>query len=68
MEQTTALLSTGTAGTILGVLFVIYKAINHKRLRSSCCGKSGEVSFDVGQITPPKTAVQTGEIKPAVEV
>lgn len=50
MEQTTALLSTGTAGTILGVLYVIYKTFNHKRFRSSCCGKTTEVSFEVDEI------------------
>jgi hypothetical protein len=68
MDQTTALLGTGTAGTIVGILVLVYKAINHKRLRSSCCGKTAEVSFDVGQITPPKTAVESAEKKPVVEV
>jgi hypothetical protein len=50
MEQTTALLGTGTAGTILGVVYLLYKAFNHKRLRSSCCGKTTEVSFEVDDI------------------
>ena len=37
--------SIGTA--VLGV-------INHKRIRSSCCGKKVDVSFDVENTTPPK--------------
>ena len=68
MEQYTALLGTGTAGTIVGILYVIYKAINHKRLRSSCCGHTAEASFDVGDITPPKPAVESAEKKPVVVV
>jgi hypothetical protein len=37
-------LSVGTA--IIGV-------INHKRIRSNCCGKNGELSFDIENTTPP---------------
>jgi alpha-D-ribose 1-methylphosphonate 5-triphosphate synthase subunit PhnL len=36
--------SVGT--TVIGI-------INHKRIRSSCCGKKIEVSVDVEETTPP---------------
>lgn len=62
MDTSTALLSTGTAGTILGVLLVIYKAINHKRLRSSCCGRTAEVSFDVAEISPKPEEKKTEQV------
>lgn len=37
-------------GTILGI-------INHKRLRSKCCGRNAEVSIDVENTTPPQPHV-----------
>jgi len=33
------------AGTVLGV-------INHKRIRSTCCGAKGEVSLDIESTKP----------------
>jgi hypothetical protein len=36
-----------SAGTILvGV-------VNHKRIRSNCCGRKAEASFDIESTTPP---------------
>jgi hypothetical protein len=34
-------------GIVLGI-------VNHKRIRSNCCGKKGEASFDIDTTTPPK--------------
>ena len=36
------------AGTVLGV-------VNHKRVRSECCGKKFVASLDVETTTPPPT-------------
>ena len=41
-------------GTVIGV-------VNHKRIRSKCCGRQVEASIDIENTTPPK-------IKPTVEV
>ena len=41
-------LAISTAAVILGV-------INHKRIRSSCCGKEASVSLDIESTTPPKS-------------
>lgn len=41
-------LAISTAAVILGV-------INHKRIRSSCCGKEASVSLDIETTTPPKS-------------
>jgi hypothetical protein len=38
------IVSVGT--TVIGI-------INHKRIRSSCCGRKVEVSVDVEETTPP---------------
>jgi hypothetical protein len=51
-------LATGSIGGIsvagiLALLFAIYKAVNHKRCRSVCCGKKLEVSMDIESTTPP---------------
>jgi len=53
MDQQTALLSTGTGGTILGVLVLLYRTFNHKRCRSKCCGQDLDLSLDIENTTPP---------------
>lgn len=44
---------TGAVGIAISVLTVIYGAINHKRLRSTCCNKELVMSVDVEATTPP---------------
>jgi len=51
-------LATGSIGGVsvagvLALLFAIYKAVNHHRCRSVCCGKKLEVSMDIESTTPP---------------
>jgi len=58
MDQQTALLSTGTGGTILMVLLYLYKTLNHRRCRSRCCGKDMDMSLDIEQTTPPHAPSQ----------
>jgi hypothetical protein len=36
----------GVATTILGI-------VNHKRVRSTCCGREANASLDIEQTTPP---------------
>jgi len=49
----TALLGTGTSGTILTILYFLYKTFNGKRLHSKCCNKDMDMEFQVENITPP---------------
>jgi len=53
-------------GGILGVVSIIvtslgavYAAVNHKRVRSNCCGKIAEASLDIDTTTPPVKAVSS---------
>lgn len=64
------MLSTGgvSAGTV-AILFALYKLLsklNHKKLRSSCCGKEMSVGVAVETLTPEHSAVDlsTAEKKP----
>ena len=44
------------AGFVSLIFIIIDKTIilmNHKRLKSKCCGKTTEVSMDINNITPP---------------
>jgi hypothetical protein len=41
------------AVVVLGILYRVYLAVNHHRVRSNCCGKELVVSVDVEQTTPP---------------
>lgn len=58
MDTNGVLISTTTATTIFGVIVMVYKAINHKRCRSTCCGQKMEMSVDVEQTTPPNERFQ----------
>jgi len=44
-------MDTGTTLGIFGVLIsvagIIYSAINHKHIRSKCCGKEYDISIDI---------------------
>lgn len=41
------------AVVVLGILYRVYLAVNHHRVRSNCCGKELVVSVDVETTTPP---------------
>lgn len=51
MDTGTALGGTGLFFSILGI---VYSAINHKHIRSKCCGKVYEVSIDIDPIETVK--------------
>ena len=51
-NTTTALTYVAFITSLAGA---IYAAVNHKRIRSNCCGKNLEASIDIGNITPPKS-------------
>jgi hypothetical protein len=51
------------SGTILGTLAIVISAIstiigviNHKKIRSHCCGKDLDMSIDIDATTPPRIA------------
>ena len=44
----------GAASVVaLGIVYRVYVAVNHRRVRSNCCGKEVVVSVDVEETTPP---------------
>jgi hypothetical protein len=50
------LTTAGLASTftiLAGLLYKIYMVVNHKRIRSNCCGKKLEASLDIENTTPP---------------
>ena len=49
MDTGSALGGTGLAISMIGI---IYSAINHKHIKSRCCGKELEVSIDIDTIQP----------------
>jgi len=42
----------GIASSIILVIGMIYGAVNHKQIRSKCCGKQLEASLDIGPTDP----------------
>ena len=51
MDETTWM---AWAGFILGICSTVYAAVNHRRIRSNCCGKTLEASLDIEATTPTK--------------
>jgi len=50
------LASAGISSTLIISAFVLYRlylTINHKRIRSNCCGKKLVASIDIEETTPP---------------
>jgi len=45
---------------ISGVSSGIYTALNHRRIRSNCCGRKIEASLDIENTTPPQNAPPGG--------
>lgn len=44
------------SGLVVSVVGMIYTAVNHKRIRSNCCGHDLVASIDVESTTPPLKA------------
>jgi len=45
---------TSIVSLILSVGGLFLHIVNHKRIRSNCCGKQTEVSLDIENTTPPR--------------
>lgn len=54
----------GYVAMALTIVGAIYAAVNHKHIRSNCCGRVGEISLDVDTVTP-NTSVQATPLAPA---
>ena len=46
------------SGIVVSIAGVLYTAVNHKRVRSKCCGKVMEASLDVESTTPPLPSIK----------
>jgi len=44
----------GIGASIVSVLTIVYVAVNHKRLRSNCCGYPVVVAIDIEPTSPVK--------------
>lgn len=53
MDWNSGLAGGGIIAGALAVITAIYKAVNHHRVRSNCCGKKIEASLDIEETTPP---------------
>ena len=64
------LASAGVSTTTMAVLFITYKVFmkfKGHRLVSDCCGRRGEVGFDVRDMPPtPSEEIQSHQLQPSV--
>lgn len=51
MDVNTILATSGISTTIIIVVGVVYKLLNHCSVRSKCCGREGSINVD---LSPPK--------------
>jgi hypothetical protein len=47
-------------GFAISILTAVVTAINHKRIRSNCCGKEIAASLDIESTTPTRASNPTG--------
>lgn len=60
-----------TAVIVGGILFKIYRAINHKKITISCCGKQMSASIDIDPLDSAEQGQQPekqGEINEGSEI
>lgn len=48
----------GGVGIALSALTMIYTAVNHKRIRAKCCGKSIEMQIDIDPTTNNRNSMK----------
>jgi hypothetical protein len=51
----------------LGIMGIVIGAINHKRIRSSCCGVEKSISLDIENTTPKGEKVESIKSKPSAD-
>ena len=61
--DTNVLAGGGVGATIIVIIGIIYKLVNHKKLVSKCCGRSVDMSLDIGDSTPPDIRIRVPEPK-----
>ena len=47
----------GYIAIALSAATAIVGVVNHKRVRSTCCGKSADLSIDIENTTPPQIKI-----------
>jgi flagellar biosynthesis GTPase FlhF len=53
----------GWSGLVLSILGIIYSAVNHKHIRSNCCGRVIDFSIDVENTNPEEDRKREEERK-----
>jgi hypothetical protein len=69
MDQS-ILIQAGASATTISIIFIlgwIYKTVNHRRIRSRCCGVDLDASVDIESTTPKeKETIEVINPKPTI--
>lgn len=60
--------ASGVIGAVATAIVGIIVKLNHKRVRSSCCGRKIDVSLDVDNTTPPNKKPSNIKIPEPIEI
>ena len=55
-----------SGATLIAIGYAIFKAVNHSRVKSICCGRRCDASIDVETTQPP--AISPPKSKPTIVV
>ena len=53
----------GWSGLVISILGIIYSAVNHKHIRSNCCGRVIDFSIDVENTNPEEDRKREDELR-----
>lgn len=53
----------GWSGLVISIIGIIYSAINHKHIRSNCCGRVIDFSIDVENTNPEEDRKREEELR-----
>lgn len=53
----------GWSGLVISILGIIYSAVNHKHIRSNCCGRVIDFSIDVENTNPEEDRKREEELR-----
>ena len=54
----------GSGGLVISIISMIYAAINHKRIRAKCCGRSLDFEINIDSTEEGKDGASAGAKKP----
>ena len=53
----------GGIGLVFSIIGIIYSAVNHKHIRSKCCGRDIDISIDIDSTEAPEAKAPEAKVQ-----